>query len=264
MLNLPSAQEIFLYKSNTANFLKSKNLVDSRFFVTPVSGGKHQPDLILTHKSKEASCELKISPNVFGRLELSYYDSQTQHPWKFKPFKLTEDEKAFAKDIAISPDVDIFKRIKREWKEEEPAKKGIVSKAKGFAMKQILKRVPFAELFKREKKTFSDIKGTVNPSRIEAYYNRVNVYYINFGTHGFYRLGDKNPLELKDVPLFRDSAKIEYLVTVEKKRGYDDYDFVFYLSFEMTKTSPYNIGPVHGGKSVTILRDRVNLDCFKS
>jgi hypothetical protein len=263
MLSQPSSQENFLYKSNVVNFLKERGLVDSRFFASPLSGTKHMPDLVLSHKGNTSACELKISPNVFGQLELLYSDTVSRNPWKFKPIRLVEDEKYFMKDVASSADVDIFKRIKRAWKNEAPMKRDIKDRLKDVALKQILKRIPFSDLFKLEKKKFEDIEGVIQPSRIETYYNNRNVYYINFGTHGLFRLGEKNPLNLRNVPLFREHAKVHFLITMKKRPNKNDYDFLFLLDFEMFIISAFNIGPVHGGRSITILRDRVNLDCFQ-
>jgi len=83
---------------------------------------------------------------------------------------------------------------------------------------------------------------------------------VNVGTHGFYLMGNNNPLKLKGVPTFGTSAKATYRARVQYKGG-GNYQFTFEMQFSMNKKSPFNIAPVDG-KSVVILKEKMNLGCF--
>ena len=98
--------------------------------------------------------------------------------------------------------------------------------------------------------------------KIEEYYNKKDTYYVNVGTHGFYLMGTSNPLKLKDVPRFGNSAKAIYRIRVQYK-GSDNYQFTFEMQFSIpaVKKSPFNIAPVNG-KTVNIIKNEMNLGCF--
>jgi hypothetical protein len=75
-------------------------------------------------------------------------------------------------------------------------------------------------------------------------------------------MGRKNPLQLKDVPMFGTSAKATYRARVQYKGG-GNYQFTFEMQFSIpaNKKSPFNIAPVDG-KSVAIIKNKLNLSCF--
>jgi hypothetical protein len=62
--------------------------------------------------------------------------------------------------------------------------------------------------------------------------------------------------------MFGSSAKATYRARVQYK-GAGNYQFTFEMQFSIptNKKSPFNIAPVDG-KSVTIIKNKLNLSCF--
>jgi hypothetical protein len=160
----------------------------------------------------------------------------------------------FIRDLA--EEVGLFDLIKDKWK-EIPLKRN-----KDALWESTAGQLTPQKRYERDRDTFSDIKGEIPAIKIEQYYNKKDTYYVNVGTHGFYLMGSKNPLKLKDVPRFGSSAKATYRARVQYKGG-GNYQFTFEMQFSIpsSKKSPYNIAPVDG-KSVTIQTNNLNLSCF--
>lgn len=245
-----AAQQGFQYEINACNLLKPMGFVPQSF--RPAGAGHDQPDLMLLYKGVEAGCELKITAASAGSLVLKYDINDKKNPWKFGDIKADDDEKLFIKDLAY--EVGLFDLIKKEWK-EIPFKRD-----KDPAWEVTAGKLTPQQRYERDRDTFKDIRGEIPATKIEEYYNRKDTWYVNVGTHGFYLFGRKNPLKLKDVPTFGESAKATYRARVQYK-GSGNYQFTFEMQFSMKKKSPYNIAPVDG-KSVTILKDKLNLSCF--
>jgi hypothetical protein len=245
-------QQGFQYEINAANVLKPMGLVPKSF--TPAGAGHNQPDLVLQYNKQTAGCELKITAASAGSLVLKYDSSSKNNPWKFGTIKSTDTEKLFIQDLA--DEINLFDIIKKEWK-EIPFKRDKDDLWEATAGKLTKK-----QQYERDLKAFHDIKGEIPATKIEQYYNKKKTYYINVGTHGFYLLGTKNPLKLKDVPSFGSSAKATYRARVQYK-GSDNYQFTFEMQFSIpaSKKSKFNIAPVDG-KSVNIIKKDLNLSCF--
>lgn len=247
-----AAQQGFQYEVNAANILKSMGLVPKSF--VPAGAGHDQPDLMLEFKKIKAGCELKITAASAGSLVLKYDSKDKKNPWKFGDIKKDDDEKLFIADLA--EEVGLFDIIKKQWK-EVPLKRD-----KDDLWEATAGKLSPQERYERDRDTFKDIKGEIPASKIEQYYNKKDTYYVNVGTHGFYLMGTKNPLKLKEVPRFGTSAKATYRARVQYKGG-GNYQFTFEMQFSIpsAKKSPFNIAPVDG-KSVTIKKDQLNLSCF--
>lgn len=247
-----AAQQGFQYEINAANILKPMGLVPKTF--RPAGAGSDQPDLMLEHKKVKAGCELKITAASAGSLVLKYDIKDKRSPWKFGEISEDDAEKIFIKNLA--DEIDLFSIIQKEWK-EIPFKRD-----KDDLWKATAGKLSKKEQYERDRDTFPDIKGEIPAARIEQYYNKKDTYYVNVGTHGFYLMGKKNPLKLKDVPTFASAAKATYRARVQYK-GSDNYQFTFEMQFSIpsSKKSPYNIAPVDG-KSVNIIKDKLNLNCF--
>ena len=247
-----AAQQGFQYEINASDVLKPMNIVPKNF--KPAGAGHDQPDLMLQWNDKESGCELKISAASAGSLVLKYDINDKANPWKFGETDKEDVEKQFIKDLAKQ--VKLFDIIKKNWKnipyKREKDKLWEVTAGKVTKKKQ----------YERDRDTFQDIRGEIPSSKIEQYYNKKDTYYVNVGTHGFYLMGPKNPLDLKDVPRFSSAAKASYRARVQYK-GNDNYQFTFEMQFSIpsAKKSPYNIAPVDG-KSVTIIKSKINLECF--
>ena len=245
-----AAQQGFQYEINACNILKPMGLVPSNF--KPAGAGHDQPDLMLLYKGIEAGCELKITAASAGSLVLKYDANDSRNPWKFGVIKNTEDEKLFIKELAESN--NLFEKIKREWK-EQPYKRD-----KDTLWLATAGKLSPRDRYERDRKVFKELKGEISATEIERYYNKKDTYYVNVGTHGFYLMGNKNPLGLKGVPTFGQSARAIYRARVQYK-GSDNYQFTFEMSFSMNKKSPFNIAPVTGS-SVTIDKNKLDLRCF--
>jgi len=246
-----ASQQGFLYEENTAKLLKKMGFVPKSF--VPAGATSDQPDLMLQYLGQEAGCELKITAASAGSLVLKYAKGNKIHPWSFNIIKETEDEKQFIADLA--KEVGLFDLIKTQWK-EIPYKRD-----KDDLWLATAGKLTPQERYERDRDTFSDIRGEIPASKIEQYYNKKQTYYINVGTHGFYLLGRKNPFKLKGVPRFSTSAKATYRARVQYK-GSGNYQFTFEMQFSITQKSEYNIAPVDG-KSVSIIKTKLNLSCFR-
>lgn len=247
-----AAQQGFEYEKNAANVLKPLGIVPKNFI--PAGAGSDQPDLMLEHKGEKSGCELKITAASAGSLVLKYDIKNKRKPWSFGKISDDDAEKKFIQDLA--DEVGLFDIIKKEWK-EVPFKRDKDDLWNATAGKLTKK-----QQYERDRDTFPDIRGEIPASKIEQYYNRKDTYYVNVGTHGFYMMGNKNPLNLVNVPTFASAAKAIYRARVQYK-GNDNYQFTFEMQFSIpaAKKSPFNIAPVDG-KSVRILKDKLDLSCF--
>lgn len=247
-----AAQQGFEYEKNAADVLKPMGYVPKNF--RPAGAGSDQPDLILEYKGEQSGCELKITAASAGSLVLKYDIKNKRSPWGFGNISDDDAEKMFIKDLAV--EVGLFDILKREWK-EIPFKR-----EKDTLWNATAGKLTKRQQYERDIKAFPDIIGEIPASKIEQYYNRKDTYYVNVGTHGFYMMGDKNPLKLKNVPTFASAAKAKYRARVQYK-GSDNYQFTFEMQFSIpsSKKSIYNIAPVDG-KSVRILKEKLNLSCF--
>jgi hypothetical protein len=156
----------------------------------------------------------------------------------------------------LAEEVGLFDIIKKKWK-DVPFKR-----EKDLLWESTAGKLTPQQRYERDRDTFQDIRGEIPATKIEQYYNRKDTYYVNVGTHGFYLMGRKNPLQLKDVPMFGASAKATYRARVQYKGG-GNYQFTFEMQFSIpaNKKSPFNIAPVDG-KSVAIIKNKLNLSCF--
>lgn len=245
-----AAQQGFQYEINAANILKPLGFVPEQF--KPAGAGHDQPDLMLLFKEKKAGCELKITAASAGSLVLKYDSKDKKNPWKFGDIKATDDEKIFIRNLA--KEVKLFDIIKKKWP-EVPYKRD-----RDAVWDATVGKIVPQKRYERDRDTFKDIRGEIPATKIEQYYNKKKTYYVNVGTHGFYLLGNNNPLKLEGVPTFGSSAKATYRARVQYKGG-GNYQFTFEMQFSMSRKSPFNIAPVDG-KSVTIIKDKINLSCF--
>ena len=269
-----AAQQGFVYEENATKFLKRFKLSDG---IT--AGASHtRPDLMLTVRDKEAGCELKISPTAGGSLVIKAYATKTPH-WQFGEIDHDETEKQFLKDLAINSGV--LKQINSKW--ETPIY-NIADRTKDWE-KQMLK-VSLKERYSSDLKTCPDIKMILPADAMTRYYNLKNTYYINVGSHGFYLLGNKDPLGINErmkkagkplVPKFEDVCKITARVRCQSKGitkadaqekskgtiGAQGYQFTFTIEFSLPKnTTPYNIAPIPGDQNVSIIESKADLTCL--
>jgi hypothetical protein len=250
-----SSQQGFAYERNAAEVLKTYDIVPQ--FFTPAGAGSNQPDLIIKRPGLladgTAGCELKITAASAGSLVLKYNNGK----WQFNDISATDYEKLFIRDLANK--VGIFNIINNKWREEPY--KGTTNPNLKKEMESLTKR----QIYQRDLGLFKDIKGEINATEIEEYYNRKDTYYVNVGTHGFYLLGPNNPLNFKNIPRFGNSALAIYRARVQYK-GSDNYQFTFEMQFRIPsgKKSPFNIAPIISKNNVNIDTNSLDLDWVKS
>jgi hypothetical protein len=269
-----AAQQGFVYEENTTRYLKKFKLSDG---IT--AGASHtRPDLMLTVRGKEEGCELKISPTAGGSLVIKAFAYKKPH-WQFGEIDHDETEKQFLKDLAIQSGV--LAEINRKW--ETPIY-NIADRTKDWERQML--RIPLKERYTSDLKTCPDIKMVLSPDSMTKYYNLKKTYYINVGTHGFYLLGNKDPLGINErmkaagkplVPKFEDVCKITARVRCQSKGitkadaaekskgtiGAQGYQFTFTIEFSVPRnTTPYNIAPISGDNSVTIIESKADLSCL--
>lgn len=235
----------FKYEKNAADVLKTYSLVPSNF--EPAGARGLSPDLLLSYQNIETGCELKMCPASAGSLVLKYDDG-----WSFGKIKEDEDEKIFIRDLAH--DVKLFDQIEEKW----PAVP--YNRTKDLEWKETIGKLSQKERYEYDKANFPDIRGEISAEAIEAYYNKKDTFYVNVGTHGFYRLGNTNPLSLSSLPAFSEAARAVYRARVQYKGKYR-YQFTFEMNFSIRGKGEYNIAPIDG-KSVDILKDNLSLGCF--
>lgn len=253
-----AAQQGFVYEENATKYLKPFGLSDG---IT--AGASHdRPDLMLTVRGKEAGCELKISPTAGGSLVIKAYANSTPH-WRFGDIDHDETEKQFLKDLAVSS--GCLNKINERW--NTPIY-NVVDRTTAWEREMI--KVPLRKRYDQDLKTCPDIKLELPAKSMSDYYNLKKTYYINVGTHGFYLLGNRDPLGLNDrmraagkplIPKFEDHAKITARVRCQSKGitkadaqekskgsiGAQGYQFTFTIEFALPKgTSDYNIAPING------------------
>lgn len=268
-----AAQQGFVYEENATKFLKKFGLSDG---IT--AGASHtRPDLMLTVRGKEAGCELKISPTAGGSLVIKAYANSVPH-WRFGDIDHDETEKQFLVDLAkVSGALD---QINKKW--SIPIYN--VEDRTADWERQMLK-IPLRERYNYDLKTCPDIKLLLPSDSMTKYYNLKKTYYINVGTHGFYLLGNQDPLGLNErlkkaglplVPRFEDVCKITARVRCQSKGvtkaeaqekskgriGAQGYQFTFTIEFSLPKgSSPYNVAPI-SGTDVKIIENAANYKCL--
>jgi len=244
-----TAQQGFAYEKNAANVLKKFNIVPKEF--TPAGAGSDIPDLMLQKNNVKAGCELKITAASAGSLVMKYNKGN----WSIGTDNEKNDEKLFV--INLAKEVGVLNQIKSIWK-NEPYKFTTNSK-----LKKEIEGLDKRAIYSKELSRFPEIKGNISAKKIEEYYNKKKTYYVNVGTHGFYLLGNKNPLKLSGVPRFGTSANASYRARVQAKGG-GSYQFTFEMSFSIkaASKSPFNIAPIVGKKNVSIDGDKLELDWF--
>lgn len=247
------AQQGFQYEENAARALEPYGVVPKGF--KPAGSGSDVPDLMIKNVGpgqKPEGCELKITAASAGSLVMKW-DAKTG--WSIGNPNESNDEKLFVMELA--KEVGIIDELNKMWKNEP---------YKFTSNPRVLKEIDGLDKrakYSAELSRFKEIKGVIPATKIEEYYNKKKTYYVNVGTHGFYLLGGKNPLNLDRVPRFGAAAKAGYRARVQAKGG-GNYQFTFEMSFSIPsgKKSPYNIAPTIG-KSVSIDKDKM-VDTLKN
>lgn len=266
-----AAQQGFEYERNAVNYLKKYGLSDGQ-----VAGASHdRPDLMLTVNGQAEGCELKISPTAGGSLVLKYFDKKNPH-WQFGNVDHDETEKVFLKDLATKSGV--LREINKEWKTRP-----YLVEDRDKKQEQLMLKVPLRDRYSSDLKMCPDVKIKLDSKAMSDYYNLKKTFYINVGTHGFYLLGNRDPLKLNAklkaagkplIPKFEDVARITARVRCQSKGvtkaeaqekskgtiGAQGYQFTFTLEFSLAKgSSPYNIAPLGNDKSVAIQSNQEKL-----
>lgn len=267
------AQQGFQYEKNVSTRLKKVGLVKSTF--EPVGAAHDRADLELYWKKQTINVELKIDAASGGSLALKWDGSKPKGKrWGFSDVS-GDEEKQFLADLAES--CGALAEINKNWTEipAKFAREGAKSQEEKFiahSWKQAKDRTAKKVVYSGELKKFTELKGALPGKVIADYYEKKDTFYINVGTSGFYLFSKKDPNNINQhcrekgitlVPSFSDAASVKYRARVQDKGG-GNFQYTFELSFSISKSnnSPYNIGPIAGGGSVSIIENKLNLDCF--
>lgn len=238
-------QQGFDYEKKAARVGKKYGIVPKNFKPAGSTGDK--PDLMIEHKNAQTGCELKITTASAGSLILKYDIQEKKRPWKFNEVDKKDKEKVFIHEVA--EEIGLFDILAKKWKTAP--------------LKFLPSTLKMGQKYAADYKTFKEVNGEIPGRFLEGYYNKKNTFYVNVGTHGFYQLGNKNPLGLYKVPLFSNSAKTMYRCRVQPKGG-GNYQFIFEMNFYIPASyrSQYNIAPLKG-RHIKILEDQMDLSCFQ-
>jgi hypothetical protein len=254
-----AAQQGFVYESNAWTALKKFGISAG---IGAAGASSDRPDLEIKKISdktgtKKQGCELKIAPTAAGSLVLKYYDGK----WSFGETKGDPEKEllvALANKYKLLTEMNTSGTYGRNWRGKVPflqndksGKKIVPSgKTKEAAYKEDIKQFSGP----------NEVHIPVPAKAICDYYNTKKCDYINVGTHGFFLLNKKDPLQLnsklKDkIPDFADIASSRIRVRCQYKGG-GDYQFVLTLEFSKMSKSHYNIAPVMSASNVTISVDK--------
>lgn len=252
----------FIYERNAIEALKGYGIVPKD--VQPAGAASNKPDIELMKKNNRsfirrgqdtAGCELKMVLASAGSLVLKYDPTRPKgQKWGFDPKAVNYPEKKFLMDLAES--AGMLAAVNKQWT-EVPYKR-----PRDTEWKNTVGKLPVRDRYERDLAVFKRINLKIEPQDIEKYYNLKDSYYINIGTHGFFLLGARNPLKLKnDVQQFNKAANRVMCVARVQYKGGGQYQFVFEMMFSMKQRSKYNIAPT-SGDSPNIQKDKINIDCF--
>ena len=277
-----AAQKGFIYEENTAAFLKPAGIVPQNF--TPAGAGHDQPDLMIQFQGQEAGLELKINQASFGSLVLHFYREQQlkgNNPWSWGSIGPDEKEKLFLQDLGTR--LKVLDEIAKNWTKTPHLIQDRQKLWNTPQMRQVYTRMGPRGRYNFDKKNFEDFRLEISASEIESYYNLKDTYYIQVGTHGFFLLGDKDPLKLnrtnakrgmKPIPKFSNSCSSTARIRCQSKGvtkaeqkfvqtgdmfGPNGYQFTFELQVKGLKKSPYNIAPL-AARSVVPNADKATLE----
>jgi hypothetical protein len=267
------AQQGFQYEKNVTKELQKIGLVKDDF--QPVGAGHGRADLEIFWNEETINVELKTEGASGGSLVLKWDGNKPKGKrWHFSDVS-GDDEKQFLANLAESSGA--LGDLNEKWN-KVPAKfarensKESEEKLLAYAWKNAKDINSKKRIYEMEKEKFKEISETLPGKVISDYYEKKDTYYINVGTNGFYIFGKKDPNKINDycrkkgvarVPSFADSADVKYRVRVQPKGG-GNFQYTFELSFSITKSnsSPYNVGPIPGKGNVTIIKNKLNVDCF--
>ena len=302
------AQKGFEYEENAYNAL---HLQKGTLGLDVSTGGTagasaDKPDLTIQRKGipgpwaggKGHGVELKISPTAAGSLVMKYVVSKRAGrtgEWIYGSIKKSGDgnavhaEKAFIQGVGIEnnllQEMNTSGNHGKNWRKHKPALRVNPDGSKCFGPGCDNVR----DAYNLDIKHFggpNEVKIMMNnASAVSEYYNRKKCYYINVGTHGFFLLGNRDPLKLnkamrdlgytKVIPDFGASAKCMIRVRVHDKsrsgpsgesffEGAEDrvggYQFTMTLQFSNVTKSPYNIAPLVAGSKSQIDLKRLKAD----
>jgi hypothetical protein len=245
------AQQGFVYEENAYKALQQFHISTGG-----TAGASHdKPDLTIQKISlkQKSGCELKISTTAAGSLVMKYTDGV----WSYGETK-GDPEKVFLMDLGeqfnLLTEMNHSGTFGAKWRGKIPH---LQNDARG--KKILVDAANKSEAYQKDLKQFGATNEVHIPVKAKAicdYYNAKNCDYINVGTHGFYLLNKRDPLDLNkklvpNIPDFADIAAARIRVRCQYK-GSGDYQFVMTLEFSKMNKSYYNIAPIMSANNVTI------------
>jgi hypothetical protein len=257
-----AVQKGFIYEQNAYKALMEYGISAG---AAPAGAAHDRPDLeIKLSKGSEASkkgCELKLSPTAAGSLVCKYYNGK----WSLGDVGQDPEKKLLAaleKQYKVLNNMNSSGEAGKNWRGKTPYLQNDASGKKilvGTKQKEMAYKKDIAQFGGQ-----NEIKIAIPGSAIADYYITKKCYYMNVGTHGFYLLGNSDPLKLnskldKPIPKFDTSAKAQIRVRCQYKGG-GDYQFVMTLDFTSVTKSPYNLAPINSSSDVSIDKKKLDKD----
>lgn len=180
----------------------------------------------------------------------------------------------FLKDIAH--DVNLISEIKDKWGTP------FNHQDRTEEVQEAMLKIPLRERYKKDKETCPDIRIPLPETAMSDYYNKKDVHYLNVGTHGFYLMGSKDPLELtknNNIPKIEDFVKMTARIRCQPKTlsksakqeletgkiGSQGYQFTFSLEFAVQKgSSDFNLAKISGkGQNAVTIQESTDLSFLR-
>jgi hypothetical protein len=250
-----AAQQGFLYEQNAFKALKKYNLS----YGSPAGASSDKPDLTIKVGKVASGVELKNQPTAAGSLVMQYYNNE----WNFGPTD-GNIEKEFMKSVGEK--IDILSVMNKKWRQPVLQYKNGQKIYVGASDQKEAYKIDIAKFGGAGA---GDIYVDVPNKVIADYYNSKKCFYLNVGTHGFFLLNKKDPLDILDrlkkakqqpVPDFSDNKSAKTKVRVRCQYKSPGYQFSFTLQFGSVIQSPYNLAPIAAGSSSTIDLRKLNKD----
>jgi len=269
-----AAQKGFEYEKNAWEHLKQYGVSGG----TGPAGASHdKPDLEIKLANKPDTktnlkgVELKLSPTAAGSLVLKY----TNGKWGFTSLEPDADpEKVLLVDLAkqknVLKEMNTSGSYGEKWRGTKTKPKVPYLQNDSEGKKIYIISGDYKKNYNKDIAQYggdSEVKIPISGKVIADYYISKKCYYINVGTHGFYLLGDSDPLKLNDklrklggnpIPKFDDKANARIRVRCQDKSG--SYQFTMTLDFTSVEKSPYNIAPITSASDVSISPTKFNTE----
>ena len=243
-----------IYESASFKYLKGMGLAVGD---GPAGSLSNIPDIWMKlAKGKAADAtglELKTNPTAAGGLVMQYDWEKSK--WKLGKTKGDEEKELLVKLAKKYKIVEMANDKKSPWGKNIP-----FLQYKGDTKRYVGNITP-ANAYKKDIKQYggkSEIHVDINNRSVQSYYNTKECFYMNVGSHGFYLLGNSDPLDLngklkslraEPIPIFNFPIFIRCRC---QDKGGGSYNFNMVQTMKSGPHSPYNLLPMNSSGSINM------------